>query len=452
MRTLKSISFTLLSLVVFGACGDLTVPNLNNPSVEDLTANPTPSSIAAATQGLLRVTRGNAAEMVQWLGAFGREGYPMSRTGASLSGSVRDPLSGGNFPGNTLWTAPYSNIRNANLILQTVGEVPGLTDAEKEGIRGFTKTVQAYDFLNIILTRDAFGAPIDVVGDPNGEPAPFASKAEVYAHVVQLLDEGKAHLQNAGDSFFFTLHSGLSAFDTPASFIELNRALRARVAVYMNDWNTALTSLEESFLNPSLPLNSGAYHVYTTNAGDEVNPLNRPDFLYAHPRLLSEAQLRTDGSRDLRAQEKLTSAPSLTALGITSDVQFTMYNSPTAPLPWITNEELILLRAEANLGLGNTGAAAEGINFIREQAGGLAPIPNLASMSSEEILDELLYNKRYSLVWQGGHTWIDMRHYGRLDQIPVTPADPLIVDAMPIPTNECLARDPQPEGCGELVG
>jgi hypothetical protein len=453
MNAPKIVPILALSLAALGACKDLVVPNLNNPSVEDLTENPTVASVAAMTQALMRTTRGNAAGMVQWLGAFGREGYPMSRTGASLTGSVRDPLAGGNFPGNGLWTAPYRNVRHANLILASLGQVSGLTEAEEEGIRGFTKTIQAYDFLNIILTRDRFGAPIEVDRDPtDADPAPFASKEAVYAHVVQLLDDGRTHLQGAGTSFVFSLHEGLDAFDTPASFIELNRALRARVAVYMNEWSVALTALQASFLDTSLSLDVGAYHVFTTNAGDQVNPLNRPDFLYAHPRLMSEAQLKADGTPDLRAQEKLVSVSPLTVIGITSDVQFTMYDDPSAPLPWITNEELILLRAEANLGLGEKASAADDINLIRQRAGDLEPLPDLASRSSEEILDELLYNKRYSLVWEYGHTWIDLRHYGRLDEIPVTPADPLIVDAMPIPINECLARSPQPAGCGELVG
>ena len=431
------------------ACGDLVVPDLNNPSVEDLNTDPTAASVAAASQGLLREARDNAAAMVQWLGALGREGYPMSQTGASLSGTVQNPMSGANFPGTTLWDTPYKNIRNANLLIDAVDLVPELSAEEKEGVLGFAKTLQAYDFLNVIITRDRFGAPIDVGGDPTGEPAPFESKEAVYQHVVDLLEQGKAHLQAAGSVFPFQVHSGLADFSTPASFLELNRALRARVAVYMDDWNAALTALSESFLDTGLPLDFGAYHVFTTNSGDAINPLNRPDFLYAHPRIRDNAQLRSDGSPDLRAQEKVVTVPSLTVLGVFSDAQYTMYDSPTAPVPWVKNEELILLRAEANLGLGNVQQALEDINFIRVNSGGLPPVQ---ISDPDALLDELLYNKRYSLIWEGGHVWIDLRHYGRLDELPVGQADPLIIDAMPIPSNECFSRSPEPPGCGELVG
>jgi hypothetical protein len=129
-------------------------------------------------------------------------------------------------------------------------------------------------------------------------------------------------------------------------------------------------------------------------------------------------------------------------------VQFTLYDTPTASLPWVKNEELILLRAEANIGLEQYGAAETDINFIRENSGGLDPV----TITADNALDQLLYNKRYSLMWEYGHTWIDMRHYGRLGELPTDNGDPYVTDAMPIPTNECFPRDPEPEGCGTVPG
>lgn len=431
------------------AC-DLAVEDLNNPSVSSITGAPSRLDVATATQGLMRTTRGNVAAMVQWMGAFGREGYPMSQTGASLTGTVINPLNGGNFPGTTLWEAPYRNIRNANLVLEALENVTGegFTPAEEEAIRGFTKTIQAYDYLNVILTRDRFGAPIDVDRDPTGDPAPIESKAAIYAHVITLLDEARDHLTAGSDAFPFSVHSGLADFDTPASFLTLNRALRARAAIYTDDWSGALAALDDSFLDTAQPLDYGAYHVFTTQSGDETNPLNRPDFLYAHPRLRDGAELRGNGEPDLRAQTKLRAVESLTVSGVTSDVQFTLYDTPTASIPWVKNEELILLRAEAHIGLEEYDEAETDLNFIRENAGGLEPV----TITATNALDELLYNKRYSLVWEYGHTWIDLRHYGRLDELPTDNGDPYVTDAMPLPANECFTRQPEPDGCGTVPG
>jgi len=119
--------------------------------------------------------------------------------------------------------------------------------------------------------------------------------------------------------------------------------------------------------------------------------------------------------------------------------------------PIIRNEELILLRAEANLGLNQDAAALTDINLIRASAGGLDPIagPAWAGLSDAEQLDELLYNKRYSLLFEGGHRWIDMRRYGRLDQLPLDVSTHTIHPRFPFPVFECDARagDPPATGC-----
>jgi hypothetical protein len=430
-------------------CGDIDSPNFNNPSISGALENPSRSNIANAAQGLLRGTRLNVGESVRWLGAFGREGYPMAASGASLPGSVRDPLISDGFPGNVLYADPYRNILGANLLLEMVDKTTVLTAAEQSAVRGYAHTITAYDLLQVIIARDKFGAPVDVSTDPNAPPAPILTKAEVYTRIARLLDEGATELAAGGATFPFTLTAGLAPFDRPATFGRLNRALKARVSVYRDDWTGALQALSGSFLSTSQPLAFGAYHNYSTTSGDIPNPNFRPDLLWANRRLRTEAQRRADGSLDLRVQQKLVTVPVFTLLGISSDVQFTMYNAPNAPIPWIKNEELILLRAEANLGLGNRAAALTDINYIRVNSGGLEPLP---TTFSGDLLTELLYNKHYSLLWEGGHTWIDMRHYGRLLSIPVGTADPRLYDAMPIPGGECQARDPKPAGCDVVVG
>jgi len=60
------------------------------------------------------------------------------------------------------------------------------------------------------------------------------------------------------------------------------------------------------------------------------------------------------------------------------------------------------------------------------------------------LLTELLYNKRYSLLYEGGHSWIDFRRYGRLaalatNERPGPPPD-VIFTSLPIPTAEVQPR------------
>jgi hypothetical protein len=169
----------------------------------------------------------------------------------------------------------------------------------------------------------------------------------------------------------------------------------------------------------------------------------------AHASIAADAQ-----AGDLRLARKVIDIPEVqdqASQGATTDKAFIIYNSLEAPLPIIRNEELILLRAEANLGLGGAAAddALDDINLIRQRSGGLAPIGLGAwqALTADEQLDELLYNKRYSLLFEG-HRWIDMRRYDKLDELPLDVPQFVVHEMYPFPVRECDARVPPPsQGC-----
>ena len=103
----------------------------------------------------------------------------------------------------------------------------------------------------------------------------------------------------------------------------------------------------------------------------------------------------------------------------------------------LRNEELVLLRAEANIGLGNIAAAAEDLNFIRETSGGLAPKTDI---TAENAIDELLTQRRYSLLFEYGHRWIDMRRYGKLGELPRDLENHFVLESFSLPLDEQNAR------------
>ena len=272
-------------------------------------------------------------------------------------------------------------------------------------------------------------------------PAPFQTNAAGFQHVVDLLEQAKAELQAGGSAFPFSLPSGFNGFNTPATFLTFNRALLARVEVYRSNFAGALTALSESFINP-LALNLGVYMDYGTGAGDLANPLSidpQQGENFAHPSLETGAQLQVDGvTLDQRFVDKIVKRPPLSNNGLTSDLGWIRYPSPGTPIPIIKNEELLLLRAEANIGLGNLGAALPDINLVRQQAGNLPPLGDLGT--PDAAITELLYNRLYSLMFEGGHRWIDARRYGRLNTLPVDRPDDLIFSTLPIPTDETNPR------------
>jgi hypothetical protein len=439
-----------------GGCREVTLPNYNSPSTEQLLTNPTAATVNTTIAGLLVGIRGSVGTWATTLGVLGREIYNLDTAEPrNVNAFLVGPLEPGGFGTDMGWTATYRNLRTAVTVLDAVEKVTNYTPAQKAAVRGFVKTIVAQDYVNLLRVRDSLGIVLDVNADPTvlGE---FVSREDGYARAATLFDEAKADLLAGGDAFPFPLTSGFAGFNTPATFLKVNRGLKARMDVYRGRWNDALTSLSESFINTAsgtpAALAAGVYHVYSTTSGDATNPLfdAGPRALVAVPNFLTDAQLRPGGSPDLRASAKAqVMGTSLSTQGVSSNVRITGYANNVAPVPWIKNEELILLRAEAHHGLGDTPSALADLNFVRVNSGGLAPLPD---DFAGDLVDEILYNRRYSLFFEYGHRWVDARRYGRLAQLPKALESHRIFPVVPIPVDECSQRSPEPRGCINVLG
>jgi len=451
-RTVGLLAWAV-ALVLAAGCSNLDEPFDNATSTGTVTGAPNLASIKALAQGLMFGTRTEMPNYIFMQGTLGREGYCLCNNEPRfISELLIGPIDGGSIGADIfLWRNPYKNIRGGNLLLAAVDNVSDLTDEQKSATKGFAETIQARDFINLLDARDSSGIPMEVNGDPSAPPGPIKTLPEAMDSIAALLDDAAAKLQAGGSAFPFALTSGFDGFNTPATFLEVNRALRARVAVYQKDYATALTALAGSFIDTDAPLELGAYDVFTTNPGDALNGLYDPSgtSYYAHPSFVTDAQLQPGGAIDDRVTRKVREVAPKSLLGVTSNLLITVYNSPTAPIPIIRNAELILLRAEANIGLHNNSAAIDDINVIRVEDGGLAP---LSGSFSGDLLEELLYEKRYTLFWEGGHRWIDMRRYGKLDELPRDLPTHKVMSRFPLPQAECLPRDPAPAGCAPVFG
>jgi len=453
MRRARNIA-TLAMLGLALACKDLVVPDYNNTSLDDLVANPTPTKIAQASQGLMLGTRvgiGAQNGYISLLGILGRESYNFDAADPRfVTEMVIGPLDGGSpaFGGN-LFASPYRNIRNANLVLGAVAGVVGMSPEQKSGVTGFAKTIQALDYLQVINTRDDLGAPLDVNIDAIGAPAPIATKAAVFAHISSLLDQAQTELQNGGTTFPFDLSPGFVGFNTPSTFLRFNRALKARVEAYRGNYAAALTAVNASFIDPAAPLTLGTYHSFSEGSGDIQNALFDPTgrAIVANPSIVADAELKPDGTRDNRVLQKVAQLPAPKVVqGITTDYVFSIYNSSVTFIPIIRNEELILLRAEARYFTGDQVGALNDINLIRTSSGGLAARGPF--LSADDFTTELLRQRRYSLLFEGGHRWIDARRFDKLATLPNALPSHRIMSRFPFPEAECLARVPAPtQGC-----
>lgn len=442
---------SLLALSVaaaVAACSpDLTVPNLNNPSAGGAV---TRSTIVADAQGLLDLTRSMATQGVRFTGVLGRESYdlrpqePRPYTDALIG--PRDPNSSSS---GTFFSTNYSAIVNARNTIDQVDGVSDMTDAEKEAVRGWAQTVEGYAYAQIAMFHPGFGAPLEPPDNPTGELAPVATQEDLYNRAFALFDSAQAHLQQAGSTLPFSLLSGSSAFATPAGLIKLNRALKARALKYDGKWADVLTALQGSFLDTSAPTTAGAWLDY---GSESPNPFNGVPTDYIHPRIRAEAQTQPDGKPDQRVLDKLTAIAPYTFQEVTASDVPNVYPSPTSPFPLVKNEELILIRAEAELAQGDAASALADVNVVRQGSGGLAALTAADVPSNDALLDEILYEKRYSLLWEGGFTWLDALQYGKLASLPKAAPDHVVFDQLGWPADECLARGLTTGPCGSIVG
>lgn len=479
------MSNKLTSLVLGAAAGllavpscDLSIPDLNNPGLEQLQDNPTAAGIEAAATGMLVSLRGNKATptgFVNQIGVIGRESFDFdANDGRFVTEDIGGNLQKGSPFGGSFWGGSYANIRGGNIILHALDKLASFGNdktvaADKSATKGYVETIQAMEFYLVALTHYGTGAPVDVDHDITAPLGPVVLQADVIKKINELLEQGLTDLQAGGTKFPFPL-SGFDGFDTPATFIMVNRAIKAKAAVYLvqqdkltaADYTAVLALLTAAATPPAkaspllndnpasmdFDLQAGVSYTYSTNPGDTTNSLFSRKSVLAHPTLKTEAQMQSNGMPDQRFQDKVTDVlddkdmpttiTSTNDKSLTSGITFTLYNDAGAPIPMIKNEELVLLKAEALWFTGDKTGAMTDLNLVRTTSGKLAALAQPADNAA--FIDALLYERRYSLMYEGGYRWIDLRRFGK--SLLATGEDSAHKENIrfPIPQGECDGR------------
>ncbi len=426
-KSLASTAFAVFLVLLLGACDSLDVTDPNAPNAADVSVQ----SLVSGIEGSLRT------DMFVYLVAsagLGREAYNMDAADPRwVDELIAGPLDPGGFILLRPWSSRYRTIRNI-LTLQERAE-SDYSGPAQSATDGFAQTLVAHQLLLNLNFLGDNGIKLEFTGE---EDVPFVTPNQAYTAIEQLLDAGYDDLQAGGGAFPFRLTAGFAGFDTPATFAQFNRALRARVAIYQGDHDAALLALGDSFVDAAGDMDQGVYHVFSAGAGDQLNslfsvPTASTVKLRAHA-LLKEMAMPGDlryASKILDRSEDASFDPAPTSgNGLSSALVVTVAASSTSPLPIMRNEELLLIRAEAYIGKGQLGAAEMDINRVRAAAG----LPSL-SLGAATAVDDLLRERLYSLFLEG-HRWIDMRRYGRLDQLPNDRPGDKIFRQFPKPIDE----------------
>jgi hypothetical protein len=405
--------------------------DLNEPTVQAFTTNATEAELNNLVSGTESGLRNNLALYLDDVGIIGREMYHFSnsepRYVTDLLGASGATLSSSNFYITNTWASRYQVVKNCNVLEQAAASSSLISAQEVNGYLGFAQTIKAYQLLLCLNQTDSNGIRIDV-SDPNNL-GPFVQPAAALAAISALLDSGAAAFGNA--TIDYTL-AGFGNFSDAAGLLQVNRALAARVDVYQQNWAGALTDLQGSFFGLGQDLSLGAFDVFGTGSGDQLNtffiPQNQTgEVRVAHPSYATDIDAGDDriGKATLR-----TAVASLDGLSSNRDVW--VYTSSTAPVPIIRNEELILIYAEANIQTGDLTDAVTALNTIRNAHN----LPNYSGpVTQAALLTEMLYERRYSLYCEG-HRWIDLRRYNLLSELPIDRPGDQVWTEFPLPVSE----------------
>ena len=373
--------------------------------------------------------------------------------GETLAGQA-DP---GSFAGGGGFAGFYTATRAANDVLLALKNAPTtyFTAQQIAASRGFFRTMKALDFYRVAELRDSVGIPLQT--DAQQEITPIYCKPHVLTYIAALLDSANTDFAAAGaaTTLPFTLPGGWSSYgrdyNVVANLVRFNRGLKGKVDFYRaidrSSPQPALLATAISELTQALggaapgavtgsALQTGIYYRFDPVV-DQISNLRSDAKIAANPKI-ADSIPTTDARR-----AKLVTRSALSGQGLSSTYTFSFAvpssANQVAPIALLKDEELVLLRAQAEIEAGQLANALLDINAVHTT---YDPTPVAPAATVAAYRAAVLFEKRFSLLFEGPQRLVDLRAYGYLNSahfVAELPTDPYN-NAFPIPRAELNAR------------
>jgi hypothetical protein len=424
MRKLPTIALVAGPLVGLGACElDTTNPNA-----------PTQETVVASQDGLINVGVGlqlrlgtSTANFIYGAGLLADEFGPLSTAFETISDAERGvviPTAG--FVAD-IWNAGYRTIKAANDIIFNHEQVE-FPQGMRSGLLSLAYLTKAEAIGTLVQSFDQVA--IETYDNP--QPT-LVDRATALDFVVELLDSAAVAYADSGSDTHASFNTVVKAstFDIPNTIL----AYQARYRRMQNDWAGALAAANAvsrsvfSTIPFSTTTNNPLFAVTAGSSG--IGPLDV--FRTSDP---AEAQ---------RTAFHVTAANVIGRTPLQSPLDaFARYSDRTAPIPAYYPDEVMLIKAEAHLNLGQLPEAVAALDAVRTDCPGTGPVttdpgPCLTSyagpVTPADIRTEIYRNRRYEL-FATGLRWEDLRRL-----MPAAAGNPLERCWLPYPSGE---RDSNP--------
>jgi hypothetical protein len=488
--TIASLWSVIAATLVLAACSVPDVPYFTAP-----TSVPTsPAGVQNALTGLFGGTEADAGFIATYAG-FGRDAGEFTNADAR---GIQYPLGVTPYPNafGGVWVAEYQNVLQAQEMLAAIPHVsPAYSAAQAASLSGIIRTVEALNYMMVAEAHDTLGIAILPASHTGVAAPPAVCNKDAWAYIVALLDSANDSLVIAGSApppvQIPTGYGGVSTSSGPGtqlgSFASFNRALAAKANLEqayaiartptsgsaaptpttrgspdVPSLNTALADLAASAMynpgalapTPAPQFVAGPYTVvedFSSQSGAPTNPYFSSSSLVA---MLNDFVADVDTAHDLRWKAKITVNPFPVQLPVynvvASKYTYNMYPGPSAPIPVVREEELVLWHAQIELGLGNLAAALADVNEVRTAVGGLPPFPPSVASTYTSMRDSLMKEQRISTTFElSGDRTIAIRMYGMaavsdttwLHEDPQVTTGDFHTTISPLPQTELDGRD-----------
>ena len=435
--TIRSFLVALAAIGVLGltAC-DQTIDKAPEQSIpiQQLFADSTAASRALT----------GAYDGLQANGVYG--GFPVMAADftadvANFSGSFTTWQQAQNFnlasthgPTLNIWADHYDVINRANLIIDNVPNIDGISQAGVDDFVGQAKFIRALAYFNLVrwfgepyepgASNDQPGVILQTTGVQSTDPEfnkPRASVEEIYTQIRTDLEDAISRLDVEGSR----TRAGQSVAN----------ALLAKVSLYQGRWDDAATRAQEVIDQPDFALSGDPLTPYanessteiifsvsyssTDNTGtnDFMSSFYLPGDLGGRGDINPLAQFLDDAeSGDIRAgiggvgSGEVNGDSLLYEFGGNVWTNKWTQNSFGDDMPVLRVAEMYLIRAEGLArGSGSATDARSALNEVRNRAGLEDVSP---SLSGDALIDEIIRQRRYELAFEGDRRH-DLQRLGR---------------------------------------
>lgn len=340
-------------------------------------------------------------------------------------------------PGTEIWSSAYRNILNTNSVIEGVAASKNLSDQLKKQLIAEAKFLRA--FLHSYLVELYGDVPIVITTDYTiTSMLPRSPKTEVYTQIIKDLTEAKEDLTDDYVGAEKTRANKSAAI-----------ALLAREYLYAGQWQNAEDEASKLIVDNRFKLNENLNDVFLKNSKEAIWQLqpgansfglttNTPDGslfvpLAGEPKVFLSSFLMESFEPGDDRKDKWIKNRSLDIQGggsITVNPYPFKYKEPAPTSPAIEYimglrlAEQYLIRAEARIRNNKVSAGISDLNVLRSRARQLpsvsiqSPLPAIQlSLSFDQALNQVLKERRIELFSEWGHRWVDLKRFGKIDEV-----------------------------------